>query len=173
LTNVQQQYLSSMSNLIEQVFKTPPPPISKMNQQPLSPPAEPDQISTTNLPSNAPVPLDSPLRTTPIHPSLPDIRVPSSPLKPQQYDPVTCTPIDLEADPIRSQLAHLRIEYPSPSAALKAQEQVAKEAKRKVEEAEKKREEVQKAMDKKVKERNTEMKVLSKYQKVRGLDIPS
>ncbi|RHZ58118.1 hypothetical protein CDV55_105840 [Aspergillus turcosus] len=144
-----------------------------MNQQPLSPPAEPDQISTTNLPSNAPVPLDSPLRTTPIHPSLPDIRVPSSPLKPHQYDPVTCTPIDLEAEPIRSQLDHLRAEHPSSSAALKAQEQVAKEAKRKIEEAEKKREEVQKAMDKKVKERNTEMKVLSKYQKVRGLDIPS
>ncbi|RLL96624.1 hypothetical protein CFD26_100746 [Aspergillus turcosus] len=144
-----------------------------MNQQPLSPPAEPDQISTTTLPSNAPVPLDSPLRTTPIHPSLPDIRVPSSPLKPHQYDPVTCTPINLEADTIRSQLNHLRAEYPSPSAALKAQEQVAKEAKRKIEEAEKKREEVQKAMDKKVKERNTEMKVLSKYQKVRGLDIPS
>ncbi|RHZ59735.1 uncharacterized protein CDV56_107936 [Aspergillus thermomutatus] len=144
-----------------------------MNQQPLSPPAEADPTTTTNPPSNAPVPLDSPLRTTPIHPSLPDIRVPGSPLKPHQYDPVTCTPIDPETDSIRSQLDRLRAEYPSPSAALKAQEQVAKEAKRKIEEAEKKREEVQRAMDKKVKERNTEMKVLSKYQKVRGLDIPS
>ncbi|KAG2028016.1 hypothetical protein GB937_000466 [Aspergillus fischeri] len=136
-----------------------------MDQPPLSPPAEPEPISTANLPSNAPVPLDSPLRTNPIHPSLPDIRVPSSPLKPHQYDPVTCTPIDLESDSVRTQLDHLRAEYTSPSAALKAQEQVAKEAKRKIEEAEKKREEVQKAMDKKVKERDTEMKVLSKYQK--------
>ncbi|GAQ11227.1 hypothetical protein ALT_8548 [Aspergillus lentulus] len=136
-----------------------------MDQQPLSPPAEPEPSSTANPPSNAPVPLDSPLRTTPIHPCLPDIRVPSSPLKPYQYDPVTCTPIDLKSDSIRSQFDHLRTEYPSPSAALKAQEQVAKEAKRKIEEAEKKREEVQKAMDKKVKERDTEMKVLSKYQK--------
>ncbi|KAF4218621.1 hypothetical protein CNMCM8980_007612 [Aspergillus fumigatiaffinis] len=144
-----------------------------MDQQPLSPPAEPEPTSTANVPSTAPVPLDSRLRTIPIHPSLPDIRVPSSPLKPHQYDPVTCGPIDLESDSIRSQLDHLRREYPSPSAALKAQEQVAKEAKRKIEEAEKKREEVQKAMDKKVKERDTEMKVLSKYQKVRGLDIPS
>ncbi|EAL88277.1 uncharacterized protein AFUA_1G05660 [Aspergillus fumigatus Af293] len=136
-----------------------------MDQPPLSPPAEPESISTANLPSNAPVPLDSPLRTNPIHPSLPDIRVPGSPLRPYQYDPVTCTPIDLESDSFRTQLDHLRTEYATPSAALKAQEQVAKEAKRKIEEAEKKREEVQKAMDKKVKERDTEMKVLSKYQK--------
>ncbi|GIK02442.1 hypothetical protein Aspvir_006497 [Aspergillus viridinutans] len=144
-----------------------------MDQQPLSPPAESDSTLTTNHPLNAPVPLDSPLRTTPIHPSLPDIRVPNSPLKPHQYDPVTCAPIDLESGSIRSHLNHLRTEYPSPSAALKAQEQVAKEAKRKIQEAERKREEVQKAMDKKVKERDTEMKVLSKYQKVRGLELPS
>ena len=135
------------------------------------------------------IPLDSPLRTTPIHPLLPDIRVPGSkkpqdkdnqetkeqnekPLKPHHHHPMTCAPIPLDNDTEeKQQLDALRREYPSPEDALKEQEQVTREAKRRIEAATKKHEEVQKAMDKKVKERNTEMKVLSKYQEVKASDI--
>ncbi|OJK02827.1 hypothetical protein ASPACDRAFT_57811 [Aspergillus aculeatus ATCC 16872] len=140
-----------------------------MDQQqlPLSPPSEPTPSPAAKL-----VPLDSPLRTTPIHELLSSIRVPGPPLEPHQYNPVTCEPIDVD-EVVRAQLEQLRQEFPSPEAALKEQEQVAREIKQKMEEAEKKREEVQKAMDKKIKERNTEMKVLSKYQKVKASDIPS
>ncbi|KAF5864198.1 hypothetical protein ETB97_008404 [Aspergillus alliaceus] len=139
-----------------------------MNQEPLSPPLEP-----TNPPTSNPVPLDSPLRTTPIHPLVPEIRVPGEPLPPHNYHPVTCNQIEAESEDIRAQLENLRKEYTSSDAALKAQEQVAKEVKLKIEEAERKREDVQKAMDKKIKERNTEMKVLSKYQEVKAADIPA
>lgn len=137
-----------------------------MSHLPLSPPSEP-----TGSPPTKPVPLESPIRTTPIHSTLPDIRVPGEPLEPHNYHPVTCAPID--TDYIRSQFEELRREYPTLDAAREAQEQVAMDVKRKLEDAEKKREEVQRAMDKKVKERNTEMKVLSKYQEVKASDIPS
>lgn len=74
---------------------------------------------------------------------------------------------------MRAQLEQLRREYTIPAAALKAQEQAAKEAKRKIEEVGKKREEVQRAMDKKTKEWDTELKVLSKFRQVKVSDIPS
>jgi hypothetical protein len=118
-----------------------------------------------------PIPLDSPLRTTPIHPLLPEVRVPGEPLPSHRYHPVTCTPIESEA--IGARIEQLSQEFPSREAALKAQEQAAKEVKQKLEDAERKREDVQKAMDKKIKERNTEMKVLSKYQEVKASDIPA
>lgn len=68
---------------------------------------------------------------------------------------------------MRAQLEQLRQEYTTPEAAHKAQEQTAKEARRRLEELQRKREEVQRAMDKKVMERDTELKVLSKYQQVK------
>lgn len=74
---------------------------------------------------------------------------------------------------MRAELERLRQEYPSRAAALRAQEQAAKEAREKIETAERKREQVQKAIDKKVKEWNTELKVLSKYQEVKASDILS
>lgn len=126
-----------------------------------SPPAE----------SPAAVPLDSTVRTTPIHPDLPEVQVPGDPLPVYRYHPVTCQPID-EAD-VRAQLDLLRREFPTKETALRAQELAAKEAKRKIEAAEKKREQVQKDIDKKNKERDTELKVLSKYQKVKASDIPT
>ncbi|OJZ83849.1 hypothetical protein ASPFODRAFT_290632 [Aspergillus luchuensis CBS 106.47] len=138
-----------------------------MDQQlPLSPPSEP-----TPSPTAKAVPQDSPVRTTAIHELLPEIRIPGEPLPPHKYHPVTCTPIDEEE--IRSQIDQLRQEYPTPEAALKAQEEAAREVRQKLEDAEKKREEVQRAMDKKIKERNTEMKVLSKYQEVKTSNIAS
>jgi hypothetical protein len=117
------------------------------------------------------VPLDSPLRTTPIHPDLPEIQVPGEPLPVYRYHPITCQPID-EQD-VQVELEQLRQDFPTREAALRAQEQAAKEVKRKIEEAEKKREQVQRAMDKKIKERDTELKVVSKYHQVKASDIPS
>ncbi|KAJ5444149.1 uncharacterized protein N7458_008021 [Penicillium daleae] len=127
----------------------------------LSPPSEP--AST--------VPLGSSIRTTPIHPDLPDVQVPGGPLPVYSYHPITCEPI--EDQDLLSELEQLRQEFPSKEAALRAQEQAAKEARRRIEEAEKKKEQVQKAIDKKIKERDTEMKVLSKYREVRASDIPT
>lgn len=117
------------------------------------------------------VPLDSPIRTTAIHPDLPEIQLPGGPLPIYQYNPVTCEPIDEEN--VRAEIEQLRQEFPTKETALRAQELAAKEARRKIEEAEKKQEQVQKAIDKKIKERDTEMKVLSKYQEVKASEIPS
>ncbi|KAL3478713.1 hypothetical protein BJX99DRAFT_256129 [Aspergillus californicus] len=137
-----------------------------MDRLPLSPPSEP-----ASSPRLAPVPLDSPTRTTAIHELLPEIRLPSEPLPIYRFHPVTCTSIEPEA--VRAQLEQMRREFPNPDAALKAQEQAAKELKQKLEDAEKKREEVQRAMDKKIKERNTELKVLSKYQDGKNSSLPT
>lgn len=141
------------------------------------------------------IPLNHPLRTTPIHPLLPEIRVPAgqsqhqyqeqdqdqtqTKLQSHHYNPITCTPIPLDNNnndddttkEYQSQLATLRTDHPTPDTALRAQEAATKEAKRRFEELVRKREEVQKAIDKKVKERDTEMKVLSKFQEVRASDI--
>ncbi|KAL4974457.1 hypothetical protein BDW66DRAFT_139866 [Aspergillus desertorum] len=134
-----------------------------MDQLPPSPPAEPSPSI-----NSGPVPLDSPIRTTPIHELLPDIRIPSSPLPPHRYDPITCAPIDADDERVCSELVRLRKDFPTPEAALKAQEQAVRELKQKLDDAEKKREEVQRAMDKKIKERNTELKVLEKFQDGKG-----
>ncbi|OQD75075.1 hypothetical protein PENDEC_c008G04372 [Penicillium decumbens] len=117
------------------------------------------------------IPLQSSIRTNPIHPDLTEIRVPGEPLPAYFYHPVTCQPI--EEQDFCDELKKLRQDFPSKESALRAQEQAAKEAKKILEEAEKKREQVQRAMDKKTKERDTEMKVLSKYQEVKASDIPS
>ncbi|KAL4752298.1 hypothetical protein BDW72DRAFT_70536 [Aspergillus terricola var. indicus] len=134
-----------------------------MDQLPLSPPAESASSADAGR-----VPLDSPIRTTPIHRLLPDIRVPSSPLQPHRYSPITCAPIDAEDKGVRSELDQLRKDFPTPDAALQAQEEAARELRQRLDDAEKKREEVQRAMDKKIKERNTELKVLEKFQDGKG-----
>lgn len=121
--------------------------------------------------STSVVPLDSAIRTAPIHPDLPEISVPGEPLPTYRYHPITCQPI--EEQDVRSELESLRQEFPSCEAALSAQEQTAKEAKMKIEGIEKKREQVQKAMDKKIKERDIELKVVSKYHQAKESDIPS
>lgn len=127
----------------------------------LSPPSE----------ATSTVPLDSPLRTTAIHPDLPEIQVPGEPLPVYRYHPVTCQPI--EEHDVEDELNQLRQDFPTRETALRAQERAAKEVKRKIEEAEKKREQVQRAMDKKIKERDTELKVVSKFHQVKASDIPS
>lgn len=133
-----------------------------------SPPSEPDGPA----PSQEPVSLTSEIRTTPIHPLLPEIRVPSDDRRPSsQYHPVTCQPLNVEE--LDDQIRQLRKMYPSKTAVLRAREDIAKEIRQRLEEAERKRSEVQKLLDKKVKEWDMEYKVLSKYQEMKASELPS
>ncbi|EED20058.1 conserved hypothetical protein [Talaromyces stipitatus ATCC 10500] len=128
-------------------------------------PSPPSEEDNARPPSRAldPVPLTSSIRTTPIHPQLPDIRIPDDAKIPStHYHPVTCEPLNIAE--IQPQLQHLRKEYPSMTAMLKAREDAVKEIKQKLEEKDRKRDEIQKALDKKVKEWDVEYKILSKYQ---------
>ncbi|KAK2789045.1 hypothetical protein FQN52_006412 [Onygenales sp. PD_12] len=136
-----------------------------MSQLPPSPPSEPrsPQNQTQNPPD--PAPLDSATRTTFIHPLLEDIRVPSGPLPSHRYHPVTCAP--LNAAEIRTQLQSLRKEYSTSVAALRGQEEMAKEVKRRMKEAEEKRDHIQKLMKRKTEERDTERRVFEKIKKER------
>jgi predicted small metal-binding protein len=109
-----------------------------------------------------PVPLNSSIRTTPIHPQLPEIRVPQNNTIPStHYHPVTCEPLNIEE--IQPQLQHLRKEHPSITAMRKVQEDAVKEIKQKLKEKDKKRDEVQKKLDTKAKEWDMEYRVISKY----------
>lgn len=72
-----------------------------------------------------------------------------------------------------SQIQQLRKIYPSKAAALRAQEDIAKEVKQRMEEADRKRNEVQKLLEKKTKEWDMEYKVLSKYQELKASELPS
>ena len=132
-----------------------------MDKPPLSPTSE----NSSSSPVAQALPLDSPTRTVPIHPLLPEVRVPGEPLQAHQYDPVTCAPI-LDSEQVQHQLEELRREFATPTAALEAQEQTAKELKRGIEQVQMKRDRVQKDLDKKTKEMDMELKVLAKYQQV-------
>ncbi|EEA27583.1 hypothetical protein TMatcc_004111 [Talaromyces marneffei ATCC 18224] len=127
-----------------------------------SPPSEEDNAGPHSRGLDS-VPLNSSIRTTPIHPQLPEIRVPQNATIPStHYHPVTCEPINIEE--IQSHLQQLRKEHPSVTAMLKAQEDAVNEIRQKLEEKDRKRNEVQKALDKKAKEWDVEYKILSKYQ---------
>ncbi|PGH17351.1 hypothetical protein AJ79_01235 [Helicocarpus griseus UAMH5409] len=136
-----------------------------MSQLPPSPTSEPRSPEGQSQPTAEPVPLDSAVRTTPIHPLLEEIRVPSEPLPSHHYHPVTCTPLDTAE--IRSQLQSLRKEYSTSVAAVKGQEEMAKEVKRRMAEAEEKRDNLQKLMKRKTEERDTERRVFEKIKKER------
>jgi hypothetical protein len=81
---------------------------------------------------------------------------------------VTCEPIKPQDYP--NELGQLQQEFTSKDAVLRAQERTAKEVQEIIENAQRKREDVQRAMDKKVKERDTEMKVVSKFQETQAMD---
>ncbi|PGH32449.1 hypothetical protein GX50_04749 [[Emmonsia] crescens] len=136
-----------------------------MNQLPPSPPSEPRSPEGQSHSTAEPVPLDSAIRTTPIHHLLPDIRVPSGPLPSHRYHPITCTPLD--AVEIRTQLQSLRKEYSTSVAALKGQEEMAKEVRRRMKEADDKRDNLQRLMKRKTEERDTERRVFEKIKKER------
>lgn len=132
-----------------------------------SPPSE-DEIRTPLSRPTAPLPLNSPIRTVPIHPQLPEIRVPQDgdTIPASHYHPVTCELLHTEA--LQPQLQQLRKEHPSMTAMIKARDDAVKEIRQKLEEKERRRDEVQKALDKKAKEWDMEYKVLSKYQASKG-----
>ncbi|KAI1939017.1 hypothetical protein LOZ66_003094 [Ophidiomyces ophidiicola] len=132
-----------------------------MSQLPPSPPPEPNPESQPQ--ELGPVPLTAPARTTPIHELLPNIRVPSDPLPCHRYHPVTCAPLDVIEH--KTELQQLRKEHTTSVAALKAQKEVAKEVKRRIEEAEAKTDSIQKQMKRKTEERDTERRVFSKIKK--------
>ena len=133
-----------------------------MSHLPPSPPSEP---SPPPLEAEH-VPLDSSIRTCPIHALLPDIRVPSDPLPPCRYHPVTCAPLDVVK--IRSELQQLRKEYPTPTAILKAQDEAAKQVKQRMKAAAEKSDYIQKIMKTKTDERDMERRVFSKIKKGEG-----
>ena len=126
-----------------------------------SPPSEEENLRPQSRDFD-PVPLDSPIRTTPIHPQLPEILVPENNTIPStHYHPVTCEPLNIEE--IQPQLQHLRKEHPSITAMRKAREDAVKEIRQKLEVKGKKRDEVQKKLDTKAKEWDMEYRVISKY----------
>lgn len=131
-------------------------------QLPPSPPPEPNSPPQTNK-ENDVVPLDSSTRTTPIHNLLPNIRVPSESLPTHRYHPVTCNPLDVVE--LRTDLQQLRKEYSTSVAALKAQEEAAREVKKRIEEAEEKTDRIQKLMKRKTEERDTERRVFLKIKR--------
>ena len=73
---------------------------------------------------------------------------------------MTCAP--LGAVDIRSELQQLRKEYSTSLAALKAQEETAKQVKQRLKDAEEKRDHIQRLMKTKTEVRETERKVFSK-----------
>ena len=117
----------------------------------------------SNSDTNQTVSLDSPLRTTPIHKLLPDVRVPSDPLPSHRYHPVTCAPLDVVE--FQAELQQLRKQYTTSIAARKAQEEAAKEVKKRIEESKEKTEQIQKTMQRKTEEREMERKVFLKIKK--------
>ena len=92
---------------------------------------------------NAPVPLDAPERTQPIHPSLPSVKLPTIPASadegvksdtyrnvthPSQLHPVTLKPLSIE-DLKANDFHTLREQYSTREAALKARDDAVKELK--------------------------------------------
>lgn len=123
-------------------------------------PASPSRPQNLLAPSNHEVPLNDPLRTTPIHPNLPDIKLPSSPHKIYQYHPVSCEPLtshDLHAQ----KLQQLRKQYPTAEEARKAQEEAATDVKKRMEETEQKRREIDAELEKLERTHKLEMRVIN------------
>ncbi|KAG5296925.1 hypothetical protein I7I48_05898 [Histoplasma ohiense] len=139
--------------------------VATMSRLPPSPPPEPALPEGQSSHSSEPVPLDAEIRTTPIHHLLPEIRVPSDPLPAHRYHPITCTPLD--AVEYRAQLQSLRKEYSTSVAAVKGQEEMAREIRRRMKEAEEKRENLHKLMKRKTEERETERRVFQKIKRER------
>ncbi|KAH8692831.1 hypothetical protein BGW36DRAFT_28351 [Talaromyces proteolyticus] len=125
----------------------------------LSPPSEEDRPAFI---SGEFVHMQDPIRTAAIHKKIPEIRVPEGPLPSSNYDPRSCKPIDIQA--YRPQIQQLRKEYPTTKANIKAQEEAARQVRRKLQEIDDKIRQVTKEKNKKKKEWDMEYKVLSKYQ---------
>lgn len=110
------------------------------------------------------VPIDSPLRQVAIHPDLPEVKVPSTDLKPCQYHPISCEPLSSE-DLVHHKLPQLQKQYVTPDAALKAQAEAVKEIKDRMVEADKKNRKIHQQMEEMEKLREIERKIYMKQGK--------
>ena len=110
------------------------------------------------------IPLDSVSRQTPIHPALPEIKLPNGDYKPYQYHPVTCELLASE-DLVHHKLQQLQKQYPTSEAALQAQQEAIKEVKQRLRESEQKTREIDRDMEVKEKMREVERKVYQKQGK--------
>jgi hypothetical protein len=110
------------------------------------------------------VALDSAVRQVPIHPDLPDVRVPSGNLKPHQYHPVSCEPLSPE-DLQHHKLLQLQKQYISPDAVTRAQAEAIQEVKDRMAEAAKKTREINQQMEEMEKTREIERKIYMKQGK--------
>lgn len=120
------------------------------------------------------IPLESSLRTDPIHPSLPDIKISNgisanddtAPVPATTLNPLTLKPLTVE------ELTHynfetLHAQYSTPEAARKAREDAAAELRSRMLENERRSKEVEREMEEKEKTREIERKV---YMKKLGKD---
>ena len=115
----------------------------------------------------ASLPLESALRQRPIHPDLPQVRVPTGNLKTCQYHPITGEPFT--ADDLQHPLLREMLDkYSTAEAALKAQQDAVRDVIRRMEESEQRSREIDKDMEQKEKTREIERKIFQKQGKVRG-----
>lgn len=141
------------------------------NHPPLSPhttkPKQQQQQQIANVDPTLIIPLDSPSRTSPIHPLLPTIKIRDSSLSSSRSgalsaeNPLTLTPWTPD-DLKHHNYAHLRAQYPSPNAAAAAREEAVLELKNRLEESERRTRELEREMEEKEKTREIERKVWMK-----------
>ncbi|ERF72643.1 hypothetical protein EPUS_05697 [Endocarpon pusillum Z07020] len=129
------------------------------SETPLSPTKSHKGASSTKV-----VPLDSEIRQVAIHPELPEVKVPSTDMKPYHYHPVSCELLSSE-DLQHHKLPQLQKQYTTPEAALKAQAEAVKEVKDKMAEAERKTREINQQMEEMEKTREIERKIYMKQGK--------
>ena len=129
------------------------------SEAPVSPIKSPKSVLTKVVPLD-----ESLIRQVAIHPNLPEVKVPGGNLKPCLYHPVSCEPFSSE-DLHQYKLPQLRKQYPTPAAALKAQEEAIEELKDMLEKTEKKRREISQLMEEMEKTRGIERKIYLKQGK--------
>jgi hypothetical protein len=120
------------------------------------------------------VPLDAPERTTPIHLSLPGIKVPAVPADgpPIYYHPATLVPLlspaDIAQNPQhRSQLQQLQKQHATPEQARRALEEAVREVQSRIDAGERVRKEIERQMEDKEKTRELERKLARRAEEER------
>ncbi|KAI5282187.1 hypothetical protein KEM54_002906 [Ascosphaera aggregata] len=112
-----------------------------------------DEISNLNI---TVIPLDSPIRTTPIHPLLQEIKIPDN------DDPDRMKSEENKKNATRiddSEISSLSASYPTPIAIQKGIDEAAEEVRRLLDEREEKERTIEKEMKRKTEEREVERRV--------------
>jgi len=134
---------------------------------PLSPASYSASKTAATSSLDEPVPLDSPLRTTPIHPSIPSIRVPAD-ASTSNLNPITLQPFtgaELERygfEKLRRELGGGERPGDESEALQKAKDDAVRQLKARMEERDAKSKEIEREMDEKEKIREVERKVYRK-----------